>query len=72
MYSAFIEEKAIVDWRFEYQLTGPLLYMKIYLNVDFLMAWSLAQSELEYLLMIRSLPCSPLYVIPISIMGFRY
>ena len=35
-YSASVEESATVDWRFEHQLTGPPLSMKMYPDVDFL------------------------------------
>lgn len=61
-----------MDYRFEHQLTGPLLSMKINPDIDFLVAWLLTQSELKYSLMIRSLLCSPLYIILISLMAFRY
>lgn len=44
-YSAFVDERAIVVYFFEYQLTRPPFNMKIKLNVNFLVAWFLAQLE---------------------------
>lgn len=47
MYSALLEDNAIVACLFEHQLTGPLFSMKIYLNVNFGLFLSSAQSESE-------------------------
>lgn len=63
-YSASVDDKAKIACLLEHQLTGPPFSMKMKPDVDFLVAWSPAQSELEYPLMIRSPPSLPPYVIP--------
>ncbi len=46
-YSASVDESATVAYLFEHQLTGPPFSMKMKPDVDFLVAWSPAQSESE-------------------------
>lgn len=48
IYSASVDDKTTMACFFKYQLIGPLLNMKIKLEVDFLSSLSLAQSESEY------------------------
>ncbi len=46
-YFASVDDRATVACLLEHQLTGPLLSMKMNLDVDFLVAWSPSRSELE-------------------------
>ena len=49
MYLAMVDKKATVGCLFEYQLTGPLLNIKIKSEIDFQLFLSPAQSKSEYL-----------------------
>lgn len=49
IYSASVDEKAIIGCLFEHKLIGPPLSMKMKPKVDFRIFLSSAQSKLEYL-----------------------
>lgn len=51
IYSVLVDNKATVGCFLEYQLTGSPFSIKIKSDIDFWLFSSLAQSELEYLLM---------------------
>lgn len=71
-YSTSVNERATVDCYFEHQLIGLPLSIKIQPDIDLLIAQLLAQLESKNPLMIKPPPCSPLYMIPISLVTFRY
>ena len=58
MYSASMDERTMVGYFFEYELTSPSFSMKMKLNVNSRLSLLPAQSESEYLSM-RSLSLPP-------------
>lgn len=70
MYSASMDDKAMVGCHFEHQLTGPPLSIKMKPKVDFRLFLSQAQAESEYP-STKSSSWLP-YVIPYFLKPFIY